>query len=195
MVFVKKNLVSDTVNSVLKLGCMKIYVTGISGSGKSAIAKELKRRDIFAFDIEEIEGICCWIDKKTQEKADDYSPTMTWLKDHDWVCNVEKLHKILENNQGLLIATGITGNQDEYLHLFDKIFLLQSPDKILAQRMEVRHINPGENAFGKYGEEREFALKGRIEFEKKMIEKGAVGVDSSKDIAEVASKILSEIKV
>ncbi len=174
---------------------MKIYVTGISGSGKSAIAKEFKSRGVFAFDIEEIEDLCYWIDKNTKEKADDYSPTMTWLKDHDWVCNFESLQKILKNNQGLLIATGITGNQDEFLHLFDKIFLLQSPDNILAQRMEARHMNPGENAFGKYDEEREFALSGRREFEIRMIKRGAIPIDSNKDIAEVASKILSEIKV
>jgi broad-specificity NMP kinase len=174
---------------------MKIYITGISGTGKSAIVKELKKKGVFAFDIEEIKGLCFWTDKKTGKKAKDYSPSKSWLEKHDWICDTKKLKKILKSNKKVLIATGITGNQDEYLNMFDKIFLLQSPPHILEKRMSARHKKPGENNFGQYKDERNFALSQLKKFNTKMINKGAIPINSNTNISKVADKIMTEIKI
>src|SRR5436309_1249680 len=101
---------------------MKIYITGVSGTGKSAIAKELEKRGILAFSIDEAEGLCNWVDRKSQEIDNNYIPSIDWLNAHDWICNVEKLKKLLDSGKDLVIVTGISTNQDEYLNLFDKIF-------------------------------------------------------------------------
>jgi broad-specificity NMP kinase len=42
-----------------------ILVTGISGSGKSAICSELKKQGYTAYDIEEMHGLFNMINKKT----------------------------------------------------------------------------------------------------------------------------------
>ncbi len=171
----------------------KIYITGVSGTGKSAIAKELKKRGVFAFDIEEVEGMCYWVDKKTQEQDINYSPTMDWLEAHDWICDTKKLKELLASEKDIIIATGITGNQDEYLNLFDKIFLLQSEEETFTNRMASRHLQPGENSYGQYPAEREFAIRNYKNFENKMIALGAILVNAELSLSEVADQILSKI--
>lgn len=171
----------------------KIYITGISGSGKSAIAKELKNRGIFAFDIEQADGLCSWVDKKTHQRVSDYIPTRDWLEAHDWICDEEKLKEHINTAKDTIIVTGIATNQDDYLKLFDKIFLLQCKEKTFLNRLETRHTKPGENGFGKLAAEREYALKGYRDFEDKMIKVGAIPINAELPITEVADKILSKV--
>ena len=171
----------------------KIYITGVSGTGKSAIAKELKKRGLFAFDIEEIEGMCYWIDRKTQEQVADYNPTTDWLETHDWICDIKKLKELLETDKDTIIITGITGNQDDYLKLFDKIFLLQSTEETFVNRMALRHLKPAENSYGQHPAERDFAIRNYKNFEDKMLALGTIPINSEYSISEVANEILKKI--
>ena len=171
----------------------KIYITGISGTGKSATAKELEKRGIFAFSIDEIDGLCNWIDRKTQKIANDYQPTLDWLNAHDWICDIEKLKQLLNTDKNVVIATGISTNQDEYLNLFDKIFLLQCSEKTFMDRMEHRHKKPNENSFGKHQAEREYAAAIYKDFEEKLLKLGAVSINAENPIEVVADEIISKI--
>ena len=47
----------------------KIYITGISGTGKTAIAKELQQRGFYTISIDEVPNLCIWINKETKEKV------------------------------------------------------------------------------------------------------------------------------
>ncbi len=172
----------------------KIYVTGVSGNGKSAVVKELKKSGLLAFDIEDIENMCYWIDKKTNEVAQDHQPTMEWLNNHDWVCNISLLKDLLDQypNQTIIIS-GITGNQDEYLKLFDKVILLQSQKDIFLNRIKNRHLNPDENSFGKNQVERDFVENIYEEFEAKLIKEGAIPINSELPINKVVAEILTKI--
>ena len=171
----------------------KIYITGVSGSGKSAIAKELEKRGIFAFSIDEVEGLCNWVDRETQQIDNNYIPSLDWLNAHDWICNVERLKQLLDSEKELVIVTGISTNQDEYLNLFDKILLLQGSEKTFMDRMEKRHNNPGENSFGKHSVEREYAGAIHKDFEKKFINMGAILINAENPIEDVIEDILSKI--
>lgn len=172
---------------------MKIYITGIPGTGKSALVKELKKRGIFAFDIDEVEGLCSWVNKETGGKVFDYTPTRAWLAAHEWVCDSEKLKEFLAKGGELVVSAGVAGNQNTYLDLFDKVFLLQSPKDVLMQRLKTRHISSGENSFGKFEEERDYVLSNFQQFEQDLVSRGALLVDSNKDISEVATTVLHEV--
>jgi len=46
----------------------KIYITGISGTGKSTIAEELNKKGIYSIDIDsEKFNLCHWKNKETKE--------------------------------------------------------------------------------------------------------------------------------
>ncbi len=171
----------------------RIYITGISGTGKSAIAKELEKRGVFAFSIDEVDDLCHWIDRKMGSIAHDYQPTREWLDAHDWICDIEKLKQMLNFDKEVVIATGISTNQDEYLSLFDKILLLQCSEKTFMGRMEKRHKNPEENSFGKHQAERDYAGAIYKDFEEKLLKLGAVSINVENPISVVVDEILSKI--
>ncbi len=50
-----------------------IFVTGVPGSGKSAVCEELKKLGYRAYDIEEMQGLFLMINKKTGEIAKDHN--------------------------------------------------------------------------------------------------------------------------
>src|SRR3989344_3397075 len=45
----------------------RFYITGISCTGKSSIALKLKEKGIPSIDIDEIKGLCHWVNKKTKK--------------------------------------------------------------------------------------------------------------------------------
>ena len=72
-----------------------VYVTGISGAGKSAVLQELRRRGYEAFGVDE-DGYGRWLDGRTgqgrtypveNEALDPHE----WYADHDWVLDVDKM--------------------------------------------------------------------------------------------------------
>jgi broad-specificity NMP kinase len=168
---------------------MKVYITGVSGNGKTAIVKEFNKRGVVAFDIEEIEGLCAWVNRETQKSGDEYFPTMEWLQTHDWICKIDKLKEFLGAYKDVIV-TGITTNQDDFLDLFDKVFLLQSGKETFLKRLETRHLNPGENTFGKNQVERDYVVSGFLDFEQKLIKHGAISINSESTISVMADQII-----
>lgn len=169
----------------------KIYITGVPGIGKSTVAKELNKRGIFTFDIDFVEGLCDWRNKKTNEKIDgDNKPNIEWLQAHDWVCNVEKLKEILNQDKKIIVAVGIAANQNRYLDLFDKIFLLQCKEKTFLDRMANRK---GGNEFGEFPEERQYVLNFYKDFEQSLIARGAIVVNAEESPEVMVNSIISKI--
>ena len=161
----------------------KIYITGISGTGKSTIIEELTKKGIHAIDLDS--SFCRWEDKITREKVNvDYK-----IEKHGWYCNVNKLKKLL-NIQENIIISGITENQNEYLKFFDKIFLLQCSEETILKRI----YNRKNNDFGKDPLEKEYILSFYRDFEKKLIEKGAVSINVDKPIEIIINEIISKFR-
>jgi broad-specificity NMP kinase len=169
---------------------MKIYITGVSGTGKSTISKELKKRGIVSFDIDSISGLCHWRNKETGKRAQ-YKPGIgkVWINAHGWVCDLERLKNFLKKHKENIVVVGITANQSDYLSLFDKVFLLHCSEKTLADRLK----NRKSNEFGKDIVERKQVLNWYKDFQEKTIKQGAMPIDTEGDILDVVDKIISKI--
>ncbi len=168
----------------------KFYITGISGTGKSALVKEPGKRGVRAFDIDAVPGLCHWKNKLTGERAKYQSGVgKDWIEAHDWICDKDKLMKLLDDKDDIMVVAGIASNQDEYLDLFDKTFLLHCREEIFLHRLNTRK----ENEFAKEKSEQEQVLSWYKDFEDKMLKKGAIPVDTEESVSGVADKIMSYI--
>lgn len=166
---------------------MKIYITGISGTGKTSIAKELEAKGFFAISVDEIPGLCHWRHKENKEPAGfDSELTKEFIEAHEWVCDAERLKELMGDKENVFVL-GITSNQNEYLNFFDKILLLQCSPEVFIQRINSRENND----FGKDEGAQETILGWYKDFEKKMLEIGAVPVSVDRHLDEVVAEVIS----
>jgi len=169
----------------------KIYITGMAGSGKSTLANELKKRGINAIDLDEVEGLCTWRDNLTGEEKD-YYPGIgrEWLEKHDWQCNPERIEEIIDSNNysEQLVLVGVIGNQNEFLHLFDQIFLLQIDDTILLDRLKNRKTNE----FAQDRSEQEYLIDIKESFEKQMLDSGAIPISANQSSKQIVNQLLKK---
>ncbi len=167
------------------------YITGVSGTGKSTIAEALNKRGVRAIDQDSREyGLCSWKHNQTKEKVQfEYGIGKEFLEMNDWYCDIEKLKKLIAGFNDTVFVLGVTANQDEYLHLFDKVFLLQCSPETFTSRINSRE----ENQFGKHQSEREHILGWYKNFEQGCIDKGAIVINVEEPIDVVIEKIIKQI--
>jgi shikimate kinase len=169
-----------------------IFITGVAGTGKSTIIKKLQKMKFCAFDIEREKDLCRWRDKKTHKEVSYRSGVgKRWFDSNEWVCDVEKLKKLIANEGGIMIFGGSTANQDEYLPFFDKILLLQCKQKTFINRLKAR---TGKDEFGKTRTEQKLVLSWYKDFEKDMIGRGAIPVSTEYPVDTIIEQIISLIK-
>ena len=168
----------------------RFYITGVSGTGKSTVAEELKKRGIYTIDIDSIKGLSKWINKDTN-KVSHQRPDIDkeFFKKNKNVCDREKLIEMMGNEE-IVVVLGLRDNQNEILDLFDKIFLFSCSEDILMKRI----LNRTENDFGKHPLEQKMIIDSYKKYEKKMLEKGAILVNADKPLEEVVEEVIKNIK-
>lgn len=163
------------------------YVTGVSGTGKSTIAKELNKRGIFAIDQD---SICNWKNNDTKEYSKfKFGIGTEFLENNDWYCDIDKLKKALEKEEAIVFVCGSSANHDEYIDMFEKVFFLKCAPEVFLKRINERI----DHDFGKHESESEHILGYYKEYEKDLVSKGAIIIDADKPIEQVLEDILNNL--
>jgi dephospho-CoA kinase len=165
---------------------MKIYITGISGTGKTTIARELEKRGISSMSIDEVPGLCHWINNADGSTVDyDAVLNAEFINAHEWVCDEAYLQKLIAHKASVVVL-GLAFNQDNFLHLFDKVLLLTCSPETFIARINARD----DNDFGKDASAQKLILDSYKTFEDQMLQKGAIALDVEGTISDVVEKIL-----
>ena len=169
---------------------MRYLITGVAGTGKSTLAKELRRRGYAAYDTEE--GFSYYIDKRTGERcAYPKQPSQEWYDSHERVFDEKILMNLMKKHadEPLFIAS-ITANQAKFYPQFDKIFLLSAPDEVVTHRLGTRT----NNYFGRHPLDLQRVVGRHEQFDDELKAIGAIVIDSTRPIETVADEILKIIK-
>ena len=108
-----------------------VFVTGMSGTGKSSALAELARRGHRVVDTDYGD----WIDPGSEP---------LWRED--------RIEALLDDpRDGTLFISGCVANQGKFYERFDAVVLLSAPADVILQRVAVRETNE----FGKSDAERD----------------------------------------
>jgi len=165
---------------------VKIYVTGISGTGKSSVARALLARGVQALDLDYVSH---WENRHTGTKVG-WAPGKDddWYNSHGWICDIKKLGDFLAKNSNA-VALGHSSNHDEYIPLFDKVLILRCRPEIVIARINARTVND----YGKHPAEQTRLLIWQKTFEVEMAGKGAIALDAERPLSEVVRDVVREL--
>ena len=169
---------------------MNYLITGVAGTGKSTLAKELRRRGYSAYDTDE--GFSYYANKETGERATRlHEPTPEWYEQHHRIFDEHILENLFKKHRDeTLFICSIAANQSKYYPEFDKLFLLTAPNEIITHRLGTRT----NNYFGRHPLELQRVIGRHQQFDEELLADGAIAIDSTRPIEAVADQILSEIK-
>ena len=166
---------------------MNYLITGFPGTGKTAIAQELKKRGHVAYDPENIRGYMHTVGRVDGRhlQVPEVIPT-GWYDDvaaYNW--DPIKIAELLDSDRDVYICSK-AHNQSDFYDKFDKIFVLTLDSDLLTMRLKNR---PG-HSIGKHDSELQDILKLHEHFESSLINKGAIQVDSSRPLDHIVDAIL-----
>ncbi|WP_026529915.1 AAA family ATPase [Haematomicrobium sanguinis] len=169
-----------------------ILVTGISGSGKSAILERLCARGIPAFGVDE-DGFGDWISRSTglAELGDpDNFDEHAWFAEHHWRYNrarVERLARDADRRGQMVFLCGNCEGEDTVWDLFDRVIVLQIDEATLRHRLETR---TGNN-YGKHPDELRDVLAWHEGLYENYAKYGATLINATRPLDEVVSGVLA----
>jgi shikimate kinase len=157
----------------------RILITGMSGTGKTAVIRELAARGHRAVDLDTPEW-SEWVDA-------DASDTLTPVEGRDWVWREDRVRVLLSrHDHGRLFVSGCAENMGALFPLIDKVILLSAPLSTIMARLEARTPK----GFGSTDAERE-KVRGLIATVEPLLRKSADhSVDTDRPVSLVVNDIL-----
>src|SRR3954454_57377 len=106
----------------------RILLTGMSGTGKSTVIRELRARGYQAIDMDE-------------PGWSEYGP------DGDWVWREDRIQEFLslaleDAGAEAVFVSGCAANQGKFYPQFEEIVLLSAPASVIIERLATRTNNP-----------------------------------------------------
>jgi hypothetical protein len=159
----------SSVVTAFTLADMRVLVTGMSGTGKSAVAAELRGRGYAAFDADD--------DGFTSPAAGG-----TWA----WRTGAIA-HLLAGAGDGLIFFTGCSDEQAQFR--WDLTVVLTVPEAVLVERLATR----SSNSYGRGAGELDRILADRATIEPLLIAAADLVVDTRQPLAAVVASILTVI--
>jgi shikimate kinase len=158
-----------------------MFLTGMSGTGKSAVISELAARGYKAIDTH-YEGWSELVDVPASA-----GPTGVG-EGKDWLWREDRIARLLATEDAdVLFISGGASNQGKFYAQFDHIVLLSAPTVVMKERLAGRTNNP----YGKDPDElaRVLALKETIEPILRRI--ADVEIDTSGPLGQVVDEVIA----
>jgi len=128
-------------------------VIGVAGTGKSYSVEKMKRLKLNAVDADD--GLATFVDEVGNEVQYDPDGGAKWWRSHYYVLKLGKLKKLLRKSKTLYLFGDVGGQPGhmngllDVVHLFDRVYYLHAPMRLIEERLTKRTNNP----FGKNPEE------------------------------------------
>lgn len=169
-----------------------ILITGIAGSGKSTIAACLKKMGHTTYDIEDIPGLYCLLDKETGEPFQNHSnESLRDVKRAKWICDTKKLQSIIANEKSdTVFYCGAASNVVDLFPLFDSVIVLIASPATLHARLSSRPAG----SYGQTLEVQKWIVEEKNGLEQRLIHMGASAVDADQTPDEVVKDIVAIAK-
>jgi len=144
-----------------------VFVTGMSGTGKSAALTELARRGHRVVET-------------------DYGGWTEGEAGSERLWDEHRMEALLdEHEEGALFISGTADNQGKFYPRFDAVVLLSAPAEVILERIAARESNE----FGKQAEERELILSDLAEFEPLLRAGATAEIDTRAPLDEVVNAL------
>jgi dephospho-CoA kinase len=165
-----------------------IFITAVTGTGKSTVCKALCAQGYDSVDLESVDGLYELVDEKTgQALPGDLDQISEGV---DWNCNKAKLKILIQSQKSqLAFYCGGMSNTDDVWELFDVVVMLTVSDETTVKRLSTRQT--GE--FGSTQANRDWVLSWKHSLEDRWMEKGCIKIDAEADPDKVAAVVVDAV--
>ena len=152
---------------------MRVLVTGMSGTGKSAALAELERRGFRVVDTD-LRGWCRWVDEEEGSGG--------------WFWREDRIAELLAGaDRRPLYVSGCVSNQGMFYDRFEAVVLLSAPAEVILERIDSRTTND----YGKGTGERELILHHLATVEPLLRATCTHEIDASRPLDEVVAELVA----
>ncbi|MGK9165342.1 AAA family ATPase [Inquilinus limosus] len=156
----------------------RVLITGMSGTGKTAVIRELVVRGHDARDLDTPE----WSEWVDADPAD----TLTPGEGKDWVWREDRVRALLsEPRDKPLFISGTADNMGRFLPLIDVVILLSAPVATLLERLATRS-----DGYGRTEEERRKVVELVAMIEPLLRDAADHEIDTRRPVADTVDEIL-----
>jgi gluconate kinase len=172
------------------------YVTGVSGTGKSTICRELRARGFVAYDVDE-HVFASWVNRSTGQVDPFPAPAPgfdihDWYAKHRWVLDADKIKALKDESDRTptnAFLCGTAEGDDVVWPSFDEVFALTIDDATIRERISTRT----DNTFGRTPAELAEILSWNAQFAASHRRFGAILIDATRPVDRVVDEILSHV--
>jgi dephospho-CoA kinase len=170
------------------------FITGIAGSGKSAVWQELKSRGFEAYDTDE-DGLAKWhnnhngyVHPKSSVKPE--QRTEEFLEIHSWKVPRQEIEELAGSATAKAIfLCGVASNESEIWDLFKAVFELIIDDDTLKHRLLTRTNND----WGKQPHELQKTLDEQHNTDQAQSKFDRIVIDATQSTEVVVDEILQKV--
>jgi hypothetical protein len=170
-----------------------VLITGCSGAGKSTIAPVLARRGLTCIDSDDDPFLARFVDAGDAVVVEEpAAPDFAWLARHSWAWDPARLDELIRAAApATLYICGGADNELEMADRFTRVFLLEIDEPTMLARLDARRDY---HDWGRIGDTREYLRRKLPELQDRLRAFGAIPIDATQPLDQVADAILSHTR-